>query len=49
MLVATFGPSTAWLGKKITFKRGAFSLEGHGKIDGGRRGLVRPPRRPSLA
>ena len=32
MLVATFGPSTAWLGKKITFKRGAFSLEGHGKI-----------------
>ena len=32
MLVATFGPSTAWVGKKITHDNGQFMLEGHGAI-----------------
>jgi len=32
MLVATFGPSTAWVGKTITFENGQFVLEGHGPI-----------------
>jgi len=33
MLVATFGPSTGWNGKTITFENNAFVLEGHGIID----------------
>jgi hypothetical protein len=32
MLVATFGPTTAWVGKTITFENGQFVLEGHGPI-----------------
>ena len=32
MLVATFGPSTAWVGKTITREGDAFMLEGHGVI-----------------
>jgi hypothetical protein len=32
MLVATFGPSTAWVGKTITFDNGQYVLEGHGSI-----------------
>lgn len=33
MLVATFGPSTGWNGKKITYESNAFVLEGHGIVD----------------
>jgi hypothetical protein len=32
MLIATFGPTTAWVGKQITHEGGAFVLEGHGAI-----------------
>jgi hypothetical protein len=32
MVIATFGPSTAWHGKSITFEGGQFVLEGHGPI-----------------
>lgn len=32
MIVATFGPSTAWAGKPITFDEGRFTLEGLGQI-----------------
>lgn len=32
MLVATFGPSTGWVGKTITFENEQFLLEGHGPI-----------------
>lgn len=34
MLVATFGASTEWVGKTITYEDGAFVLEGHGPITG---------------
>jgi hypothetical protein len=32
MLVATFGPSTAWVGKTITYSHGVFTLEDHGDV-----------------
>jgi hypothetical protein len=32
MLIATFGPTTAWVGKTITFENEVFQLEGHGPI-----------------
>ena len=32
MLIATFGPTTAWEGKQITHDGGAFVLEDHGPI-----------------
>src|SRR5664280_3196519 len=32
MLVATFGPTTTWTGKTVTYTDGAFVLEGHGPI-----------------
>jgi hypothetical protein len=32
MLIATFGPTTAWNGLRITFEEGAFVLEGHGVV-----------------
>jgi len=32
MLIATFGPSTGWVGKTITFENEQFILEGHGAI-----------------
>ncbi len=32
MLIATFGPTTAWVGKQITGDGDAFVLEGHGPI-----------------
>jgi hypothetical protein len=32
MLVATFGPTTAWAGKQVTWDGAAFVLEGHGPI-----------------
>lgn len=32
MLIATFGPSTGWHGKTITYDAGRFTLEGHGEI-----------------
>ena len=32
MRVATFGPTTAWPGKTITFENNQFILEGHGRI-----------------
>jgi hypothetical protein len=32
MLIATFGPTTAWQGLRITFEDGAFVLEGHGVV-----------------
>lgn len=32
MLIATFGASTGWQGKKITYDGGQFALEGHGPI-----------------
>ena len=32
MLVATFGPTTGWVGKRITFENGTFVLEDHGPI-----------------
>lgn len=35
MLIATFGPTTAWRGKTITFDNGQFTLEGHGAITAG--------------
>lgn len=33
MLIATFGPSTGWAGKTITFDNNTFTLEGHGLIN----------------
>ncbi len=30
MLIATFGPTTAWQGTRITWADGAFVIEGHG-------------------
>ncbi len=35
MLIATFGPTTAWAGKTITRADDAFVLEGHGPISAG--------------
>jgi type II secretory pathway pseudopilin PulG len=35
MLIATFGPSTAWVGKTITYQDGQFILEGHGPVPPG--------------
>lgn len=32
MLIATFGPTTAWAGKSITYENGLFSLEGLGPL-----------------
>lgn len=32
MLIATFGPSTEWIGKTISFEDGLFLLEGHSPI-----------------
>ncbi len=32
MLVATFGPTTGWAGRTITFYEGSFTLEGHGFV-----------------
>ena len=32
MLIATFGPSTGWVGNTITFENEQFILEGHGAI-----------------
>lgn len=31
-VLATFGPTTAWVGKTITYENGQFVLEGHGPI-----------------
>jgi hypothetical protein len=35
MLIATFGPTTAWVGKQITREGEVFMLEGHGPISAG--------------
>ena len=35
MLIATFGPTTGWLGKTITFEDDAFVLQDHGPISAG--------------
>jgi hypothetical protein len=35
MLIATFGPTTAWVGKQITHEGDAFVLEDHGPISAG--------------
>jgi hypothetical protein len=35
MLIATFGPTTAWVGKTITREGDAFLLEGYGRISAG--------------
>lgn len=32
MLIATFGPSTGWAGKTITYKAGVYTLQDHGPI-----------------
>ena len=32
MLIATFGPTTAWQGLRITWGDGAFMLEGQGAV-----------------
>ena len=32
MIIATFGPSTAWMGRTITFDDGRFTLEDVGQI-----------------
>lgn len=32
MLIATFGPTTGWVGKTITYESERFVLEGHGPI-----------------
>jgi DNA polymerase-3 subunit epsilon len=32
LVIATFGPTTAWLGRTITFRDGQFVLEDHGTI-----------------
>ena len=32
MDIATFGPSTGWAGRTITFDSGQFRLAGHGPI-----------------
>ena len=35
MLIATFGPSTGWLGKTIVFENNIFVLQDHGPISAG--------------
>jgi len=35
MLIATFGPTTAWVGTQVTREGDAFVLEGHGPISAG--------------
>jgi hypothetical protein len=35
VLIATFGPTTAWVGLQITREGDAFVLEGHGQITAG--------------
>jgi hypothetical protein len=35
MLIATFGPTTAWFGRAIAYDSGVFLLEGHGPISAG--------------
>ena len=35
MLIATFGPTTGWAGKTISYENGLFSLEGFGLITAG--------------
>jgi hypothetical protein len=35
MLIATFGPTTAWVGTRITWADDGFALEGHGPISAG--------------
>jgi hypothetical protein len=35
VLIATFGPTTAWVGTRITWVDNAFLLEGHGPISAG--------------
>ena len=32
MVIATFGPSTGWMGRTITYESGRFTLEGQGPI-----------------
>jgi TM2 domain-containing membrane protein YozV len=32
MLIATFGPTTGWVGKTITFENDAFVLQDHGQV-----------------
>ncbi len=32
MVIATFGPTTGWVGKTITYDEGRFTLEGHGPV-----------------
>jgi len=32
MVIATFGPSTGWVGRTITYEDGRFTLEGQGPI-----------------
>jgi hypothetical protein len=32
MLIATFGPTTAWVGKRITWDHGVFTVEGQGPV-----------------
>ena len=32
MVIATFGPTTGWVGKPITFENEVFTLEGYGPI-----------------
>ena len=32
MLIATFGPTTGWVGKTITWDEGVFTLAGHGVV-----------------
>lgn len=32
MLIATFGPTTAWVGKRITWDHGVFTVEGEGPV-----------------
>ena len=32
MVIATFGPSTGWAAKTISYEDGRFTLEGHGAV-----------------
>ena len=32
MLIATFGPSTGWAGKAITWDEGVFTQEANGRV-----------------
>ena len=32
MIIATFGPSTGWVGKTVSYENGVFALEGEGPI-----------------